>query len=112
MPNKRYKDKKHLQWITTQPCAITKAGIYTHTNIIQAHHLLKPASKHRGTGLKAHDHEVIPLCTYHHHLLHTKFGNEHKFFEHYGLPKDFGVKLAEELFNKKCVRVEDDYLPF
>ena len=114
MPNKRYKDKNYLKWITTLPCILTKAGYYTHSDVIQAHHLLKPDSGHRGIGLKAHDHEVIPLCTHHHHLLHTKFGDEHKFFEHYGLDKNFGVIWARRVYEKRSWLDEqdDDYLPF
>ena len=113
---KRYKNQKHLAFIRTLPCLIQKGGFYTHSNIIEAHHLLKPASGFRGWGLKSHDSECIPLCNKHHSELHTKFGNEFKFFEHYGLPATFGQEWAKIYFETGCDFVlnadVDDDLPF
>lgn len=109
---KRQKDKKHLQWVTQQKCLIHKAGFHSCNGVIQAHHLLKPSSKYRGFGLKAHDSEVIPLCQFHHQQLHTKFGNEFKFFEHYGLSKFIGQETAKKLYDKKSIVIDNDDLPF
>ncbi len=57
---------------------------------IEAHHLLKPVSGHRGFGLKAHDSECIPLCRFHHAQLPTKFGNAFKFLKNYGFQETDG----------------------
>jgi len=112
--SKRFQDKKHLEYIASLPCLLCKAGFYSHSRGTQAHHLLKPADKKRGMSLKAGDDQVIPLCHHHHAMLHTKFGNEFKFFEHFGLPATFGQKWAKKLYDKKnCQdRLEDNDLPF
>ena len=91
---KKYENSKHLAWIRTLPCLIQKAGYYTHSNSIQAHHLLKPWDGVRGLSLKANDKNAIPLCVMHHSELHIKYGDEFKFFENYGLPKTYGQELS------------------
>ena len=80
---------------------------------IQAHHLLKPSDGKRGWSLKAGDNQVIPLCVFHHAQLHTKFGNEFKFLEHYGFKKTAGQEYAEQLYqgNPNWINDSDD-LPF
>jgi len=40
--SKRIIDAKHLMWVRTLPCFIRSAGFYTHSEVVQAHHLLKP----------------------------------------------------------------------
>jgi len=114
LPNKRYKDESHLKWIRTLPCLLCKAGFYSHSKEVQAHHLLKPYDgEGRGMGMRSTDRNVIPLCLHHHAQLHTKFGNEFKFFESFGLPADFGQVWAKKLFEKKRFQDEvDDDLPF
>lgn len=113
---KRYVNKDFLKYVTTLPCCIAQGGFYSCSGPIQAHHLLKPYDKKRGMSLKAGDNNAIPLCMYHHQLLHTKFGDEYKFFANYGLKKDFGKKKAKELFdkfnNRSSYLDEDNYLPF
>lgn len=113
---KRYEDKEYLKWVVrTKPCMLCKAGFYTHSSQIQAHHLLKPASGLRGFGLRANDYEVVPLCAYHHHILHTKYGNEHKFLKRYGFQEDAMVQYAKELYEQYQYINSDDYiddLPF
>jgi len=81
---------------------------------IQAHHLLKPSDGKRGWSLKAGDDQVIPLCTFHHAQLHTKFGNEFKFFKHYGFKEDAGQEYAKQLWEKNSLWIDekDDDLPF
>ena len=108
---KRIEDKKHLAYVRTLPCFIQRAGYYSCQGNIEAHHLLKPESGFRGFGLKAHDSECIPLCRYHHAQLHTKFGNEHKFFQAYGIPKDAGIKYAKKLYERTLDNDNND-LPF
>lgn len=108
--SKRLKNKKHLMYVTTLPCFIQQAGFYTCNGPIQAHHLLKPSDGKRGMSLKAGDDQAIPLCMYHHAKLHTKFGDEFKFFEAYGYPKDAGQKYAKELYDR--TNGSNDDLPF
>ena len=113
---KRYQNKDYLKWIVkTKPCMICRAGFLTHSKVIQAHHLLKPASGLRGWSLKSNDNECVPLCMFHHQKLHTHFGDEHKFFAHYGFKEDAAVKYAAELFDQYEYENSDDYiddLPF
>tara|TARA_B100000497_G_C7479444_1_gene294544 strand:- start:349 stop:558 length:210 start_codon:yes stop_codon:yes gene_type:complete len=61
---------------------------------------MKPWVGGRGMGMKADDRNVIPLCLHHHSTLHTVFGNEFKFFEHYGKPEDYGQRLARSLYDE------------
>ena len=110
---KRLVDKQHLLYVTTLPCMICRAGFLTHGGPVQAHHLLKPASGRRGFGLKANDNEVVPLCMFHHAQLHTKFGNEQKFFSNYGFKDDAAQKYAAELYERHKFNCEhEDDLPF
>lgn len=111
---KRIVDKKHLAYVRTLPCFIQRAGFYACSGNIEAHHLLKPASGMRGFGLKANDSECIPLCRYHHALLHTKYGDEHKFLQAYGYPKDGAVQYAKQLYEDQNSYFDDpnDDLPF
>lgn len=113
---KRYENKDYLKWVVrTKPCMLCKAGFYTHSQEIQAHHLLKPASGLRGFGLRANDNEVVPLCSHHHHMLHTKFGNEHKFLRKFGFTEDAMRDYAQDLFQEyEYINSEDyqDDLPF
>jgi len=109
---KRLVNKKHLMMVSQLPCFITKAGFCTHSQGVQAHHLLRPLSGAR-QGVKAGDNEVIPLCFYHHSLLHTKHGTEKNFFEHYGMKADAGQNYAKKLWegNSDWTLFDND-LPF
>lgn len=51
-------------------------------------------------GMKSDDANIVPLCFRHHHILHTKYGNELKFFKHYWDDEDYGKKLAKALFEE------------
>ena len=44
--------------------------------------------------------------------IYTKFGNEFKFFEHYGLSKFIGQETAKKLYDKKSIVIDNDDLPF
>tara|TARA_R110002153_G_scaffold89214_2_gene218575 strand:- start:153 stop:446 length:294 start_codon:yes stop_codon:yes gene_type:complete len=96
------------------PCLLCKAGYYSHSREVQAHHLLKPYDGVRGMSLKANDRNVIPLCLHHHSQLHTKFGDEYQFFASYGLPTSFGKDWAKKLWEEKTSldEQEDNGLPF
>ena len=112
---KRFTDSKHLKWIRTLPCLICKAGYYSHSGEVQAHHLMKPYDGHRGISLKANDRNAIPLCQHHHFQLHVKFGDEYKFFASFGLPATFGQEWAKKLWETKSWTIEpepDNDLPF
>tara|TARA_R110002153_G_scaffold244479_1_gene399896 strand:- start:638 stop:862 length:225 start_codon:yes stop_codon:yes gene_type:complete len=63
---------------------------------------MKPWDGERGMGMKANDKNVVPLCFFHHHVLHTQFGDEHKFFESYLDDPEYGKKLAETLYEQSC----------
>lgn len=110
---KRLVDKDHLKRVSKLPCFISTAGYYTHDRAIQVHHLLKPNSGFRA-GVKAGDCDVIPLCAYHHMELHTKYGDEEKFFQAYGMKPDAGRIYAKKLYEQTLADREDpdDDLPF
>ena len=66
-------------------------------------------------GVKANDSDVIPLCYYHHALLHTKFGTEENFFKHYGMSPNAGMQYAAQLYSGDSSYINDeqiDDLPF
>ena len=111
----RYENRQHLEYVATLPCMISRAGFITHSGPIQVHHLLKPSDGKRGWGLRAGDDQVVPLSAHHHAELHTKIGNEFKFFQKYGMKPTAGQDYANELFegnNSEIDEDSDDYLPF
>ena len=113
--SKRIVYKKHLEYVSSLPCFISRAGFYSCNGPVQVHHLLKPSDGKRGWSLKAGDNQVIPLCMYHHQKLHTKFGDEHKFLKNYGFKDDAAIKHAEEIYQQYQYENSDDYkddLPF
>lgn len=73
---RRYENAKHLNYVREQPCLFP---MYECSGGIEAHHLLRPWSGGRGTGRKANDRNVVPLCAKHHRALHDH-GNEDSFF--------------------------------
>ena len=93
----RFQDRKHLEWIRTLPCLICKAGYYSHSKEVQAHHLMKPYDGFRGMGLKANDRNAVPLCMHHHSMLHMKFGDEFQFLWDYQI---LLVKNGQKNFGK------------
>ena len=112
--SKRVVNQKHLMWVRTLPCFISKSGFLSCSGPVQAHHLLKPSDGKRGWSLKAGDNEVIPLCQFHHAQLHTKFGNEYKFFEYYGFKVKAGQEYAKQLYDgdQNWISENTDDLPF
>ena len=100
----RYENRKHLEWVATLPCLISKGGFHAHNGGIQVHHLLKPYDGVRGMSLRSNDRNVIPLCYHHHSMLHTKFG----------LPEDFGQTWAQAYFEYRSNQESDtdSDLPF
>ena len=117
--SKRLVNQKHLMWVRTLPCFISRSGFLSCSGSVQAHHLLRPNKGYKDThnrmGVKADDSDAIPLCYFHHALLHTKFGTEANFFKHYGMKTNAGQKYAQQLWkgdvNWIDADLEDD-LPF
>ena len=110
---KRYKNREHLMWVKTLPCLINSQDC---EGVTAAHHLLKPYDGSRGMGMKANDRNVIPLCQYHHTLLHDTLGAEFSLFLRYGLSELTGMIVAEKLWIKSPHNPERkeyfDDLPF
>ena len=106
---KRIVDKDHLQYVSTLSCMICGAR-----KQIQVHHLLKPYDGMRGLSMRAGDNNVVPLCFQHHTELHTKFGNEEKFFIHHGYFAGTGRQVAKSLWESRTMHDNevDDGLPF
>lgn len=104
---KRVVDREHLMIVASMRCVVCK------NTPVQCHHLLQPYSGPRGISLRSGDNNVIPLCYEHHAELHTKFGNEKKFFKHYFEDEDYGKKKAKELYEQTLYERENpDDLPF
>lgn len=93
---------------------ISRADYYSHsTGRSQAHHLLRPSTNIPREGMKTSDFEVIPLCAYHHMILHSKYGTEKLFFEHYGMKENAGQLYAKQLSTGNSNLIDDDDdLPF
>jgi hypothetical protein len=78
----REKDKAHLIWLATLPCAV--CGSYK--DVEAAHYRSadrrwgKPST---GMGEKPHDRWALPLCAEHHRLQHST--NEEEFWKGYGI---------------------------
>lgn len=96
----RYVDKEHLLFVSRQECFVKNCGGSECNGPIQVHHLLKPSDKKKGLSFKAGDDQTIPLCMHHHSELHTKFGDEFKFFQAYGKKNEAGQEFAKLLFQK------------
>ena len=94
----RIKSRKHLQFVAKQRCCLKSIDFFGCTTNVQAHHLLKPYYGTRGMGIKSSDNNVVPLCAYHHHLLHDRFGDEDEFWQYFHLDADYGRRLAKELW--------------
>jgi len=90
---KRYKNKKHLSHVHDLDCALSE--FEPCHGPIQAHHLMKPWHGYRGMGLKANDRNLLPLCEYHHRMLHKR-GNEKKYFEEITGDEFFGMLTSEK----------------
>ncbi len=102
---KQYKNKKHLEYIHTLDCCLKE--VKDCLGPVQAHHLLKPWDGFRGMGMKASDRNVIPLCLRHHIMLH-KSGNEFSFFIQMAGQSDYGMDIAEQLWNKSPHKEDEE----
>ena len=98
MKKNRVKDRKHLEAICEMECCVKDISCQGPT---QAHHLMKPWIGGRGMGMRADDRNAVPLCYFHHSQLHTKFGNEFKFFAQHFRSETYGQELAKYLYENK-----------
>jgi hypothetical protein len=89
----RYRSKKHLAFIATQPCMIC-------SHPAEPHHLLRAGGK--GMGIKASDSHAVPLCHFCHMELHSD-GNEIKWFEYRGWEYEKVKNHAKKLFEQSIV---------
>jgi hypothetical protein len=111
--SKRFVCRKHLEMVANMQCCFKTLKISNNCQgPTQAHHLLKPWDGIRGMGMKSSDRNVIPLCMFHHGLLHTKYGSEKAFFEAYNLTENIGKVLARNLWEDYQPDDIDSDLPF
>ena len=89
----RYQNKTHLGHIRGMVCALFDYSVEC-IGATEVHHLLKPWHGSRGMGLKANDRNVIPLCHYHHAMLHDQRGNEDSYWTEFQQQISFGRDLA------------------
>ena len=50
--------------------------------------------------MRASDNNTVPLCYYHHALLHDSHGNEDMFWESFNLSADYGRNIAKKYWEK------------
>ena len=111
--SKRFVCREHLEFVANMQCCFKTMKISQNCKgPTQAHHLLRPWDGVRGMGMKSSDRNVIPLCMYHHGLLHTKYGSEKAFFEAYNLTENIGKVLARNLWEDYQPDDIDSDLPF
>lgn len=92
----RYTNEKHLSNVREFNCLLESFGRCE--GHICAHHLLKPWNGKRGTGLRANDRNVVPMCAKHHTYLHDKHGNELAFFGEMTGDENYGKTIAQSLW--------------
>ncbi len=114
MPKNRFKDQRHVRFVSRLACLIGQEIGSKHCDgRTEAHHLLKPYKGVRGLSMKSEDMNCIPLCQKHHAELHMKFGSEKNLFEFYGLDEKIGQTYAKNLFEKNIsFSDENDNCPF
>lgn len=83
----RARSKTHLVWVADQPCEVCQA------DDVQAHHLLTAQPK--AMSRRAGDQWVVPLCCFHHAILHSvgemKFFREHDLRDYKGRAKAYAL---------------------
>ena len=85
---RRLQDRSHLEYVASLPCCIPTCR----KTPVQVHHILRGVI--RGTGLRAGDDKVLPLCFECHRKLHD-YGDETWFLEQHGID---GLDLAAQLW--------------
>ena len=99
------RSKKHLAFVRTLPCSITKDGEHCNLTPVVAHHLtiIKGA---RGMGQKAGDNYTLPLCHFHHMALHHL--GEKKWWMSWGVcAKELALNIASQSPDEKIREYEN-----
>ena len=91
----KIRSKKHLTFIRSLPCMIVISGENCNNNSI-AHHLTFCGGQGRGT--KESDSKTVPLCPYHHSMLHNI--GEKEFWKQVGIPLKMVEAYADKLWSK------------
>jgi hypothetical protein len=89
---KRHRSREHLRLVAEQPCLICGRSPS------HAHHIRY--AQPRGLGLKVSDEFTVPLCTIHHHQIHTT-SKEQAWWQERNIDP---LKVASELWQKSCDR--------
>ena len=94
----RPRSKAHRAWVRTHPCMICRCWP------VVAHHLLTAQPK--AMGKKSGDQWTVPLCKFHHDMLHDVVGNERQFMEDHDQADylEFARGLTEE---SPCAKVKE-----
>lgn len=93
----RVNSKKHLNYVKSFPCSITKDGEHCNGIPVDPHHLMK--MKGRGLALKEMDMWAVPLCRRHHREV-TDYGDEEVFWAHYNMSYETVKEIAINLSNE------------
>lgn len=100
----KIRSPKHLAFVKSHPCLVTKDGEHCNGVPVDPHHLMKMGG--RGKGLKECDKWAVPACRRHHHEV-TIAGDEEKYWLSLGMPYDEIVHMAICLqLNSPCKKVE------
>ena len=83
MKTKPIKDDKHLNFIRKQPCIISQDGLNCNGEPVVPHHITFLKDESRMSG-KAGDDKTVPLCAFHHGVLHHM--GEKAFWETWEFP--------------------------
>ena len=70
MKEKKIRSKEHLVYIRSLPCIIHDIDDRCNGQPVVAHHLTYISDK-GGMGLKTGDNWVLPMCFFHHSVLHN-----------------------------------------
>lgn len=89
----RVKSRKHLDYIKSFPCSITKWGLNCSGFPTDPHHLMKMGG--RGAGMKEVDMWTVPLCRNHHNEV-TGYGDEEVFWKYHDCSYGLVVNKAQE----------------
>ena len=93
--------------VSEMPCVLSHLGECSGGYGVQVHHLLRPYVGHRGTGLRASDKNVIPLCFHHHSELHKR-GDEMAYFDYKVGYREFGQDTAKRIWYASPYHEQDD----
>lgn len=100
----KIRSPKHIAFVKSHPCLVTKDGEHCNGTPVDPHHLMKMGG--RGAGLKECDRWTVPVCRRHHHEV-TICGDEEEYWLSLGIGYDEIVYLAIDLqLHSPCKEVE------